>query len=289
MKRILTAAVCVLGFAMVSAASLPQAIFDAYLRLEIARQVAHHAGEMGKAAEGEAWCADAMGAIRKGLVDAFGDEDAAQESFAAFVNTYAAAQEDGDLEFLAAFARNLGFDPPPEDFAAMRAAAMERDLQNDIAEAGKFLASLEEPPAAKPKRRRNALRDSEAKSGKFVEAKDDSKSSLRGFADARKARRDRALKEARESMAQVAEAKRIADEEANAKKLAAAQADAAAMQSAAQKLAAAEQEAAAQRQNSWSARLKSVATSAIGATGGAFLGTVGNRAGESAAHAIFGR
>jgi hypothetical protein len=81
--------------------------------------------------------------------------------------------------------------------------------------------------------------------------------------------------------------RRAAEDEAAARKLAAAQAEADAVRKQAEKLAAAESEAIEQRRNSWSGRLKSVLTTAIGATSGAFLGNVGSRAGEAAAEALF--
>ncbi|MBO4448059.1 MAG: hypothetical protein J5807_01065, partial [Kiritimatiellae bacterium] len=77
-------------------------------------------------------------------------------------------------------------------------------------------------------------------------------------------------------------------EEYNAKKQAAAAAEAAAMQAQAQKLAAAEQEAVEQDQNSWKTRVKGIVSSAAGAAGSAFLGGVGSRVGEAAAQAVFG-
>ena len=93
--------------------------------------------------------------------------------------------------------------------------------------------------------------------------------------------------DAEAGMAQVANERRIADEEYNAKKQAAAAAEAAAMQAQAQKLAAAEQEAVVQDQNSWKTRIKGIVATAIGATGSAFLGNVGGRIGEEASRALF--
>ena len=141
------------------------------------------------------------------------------------------------------------------------------------------------PP--KPKKKRNSLRDAEAGAGEFVEAQDDAASSLRSFGAMRKMRRDKAISDAEAGMAQVAAERKSADDEYNAKKAAEAQAEAVAMQAHAQRLAATEQEAVVQDQNSWRTRLKSVAATAVGAAGSAFLGNVGGRLGEAAAEAVF--
>lgn len=308
--KMISCLVCVLFLSAsgVGAENAERAMMAELLRMEVATRVVAESAKINSsdevAAAAAAYRRDAIAAIRGRLVGLLGDS--AQTRFAAFVD------ETG---------KN------PEQYKNLRAAVAKDDIQSDVAAAGKFLGDVqtwarlkakgevpplaswlrrdEKPPSApevsrpaveagvastsrpKPKKKRNALRDAEADAGTFVEAEDDNDSSLRSFGDRRRAKRQKALEEAQAGMTQVAEQRRVADEEANAKKIAAAQAEAAAQQAHAQRLAAAEQEAVVQDQNSWKTRMKSVVSSAIGAAGGAFLGNVGSRIGEEAARAVF--
>lgn len=280
-------------------------MMGALMRMELGGQVVAEAQKMSNLKE----VAEAAGlqrerfmdAARERLLAAFPSAAEAQPAFAAFVDEVNAN---------------------PAGFAALRGEVAKGDIAADFASAGKFLGDVQSwlrlrekgeklplvawlerdsktPPsqvsrpasakanAAKPKNRRNSLRDAEAAPGPFVEAPDDGGSVLGTFGASRKMRREKALKDAEVGMAQVAEQRRIADEEYNARMHAAASAEAAAMQAHAQKLAAAEQQAVIQDQNSWKTRIKGIVAAAAGAAGSAFLGTVGGRVGEAAANAVF--
>ena len=272
-----------------------------YLKTEIAERVVAEAAklagedaalgaEVGSAARN--YRARVMDDVRARLLELYPDEDAARKGYGAFVERFARTAT-----------------------AEERSAVVTRDLAGDVASAGNFLGDVQSwlrirgrgdaPPltawlardrtggaaaavAAKPRRKRNSLRDAEAAAGTFVEAKDDGDGSLRSFGAQRKARREKRLAEAQQGMEQVAAERKAADDEANARKLAKAQAEAAAQQAQAQRLAAVEQEAVVQDQNSWKTRLKGVLSSAIGATTGAFTGGIGTQIGTAAADAVLG-
>ena len=277
------------------------ALMGALMRMELAGRVVAEAKNMSDlpdvAAAADLVHEQMFARARDLLVDAFGDEDGAQSAFADFVDAVRAK---------------------PADYAALRAEVAKAGLADEIARAGKFLGDVQSwlrlrekgdvPPlqawltrddaageganveSAKPKtkkkRKGNPLRDAEAGPGEFVELEGEV-SALDSFHAARDAQRQKALQEGESGMAQVAEERRVADEEYNAKKQARAEAEAAAMQAQAQKLAASDQEAVQQDLNSWKSRLKGIASSAISATGGAVLGTVGTRIGQEAANAVF--
>lgn len=275
-----------------------------YLKMGIAENVFAEAGKLAgtnAAVRGEIGAAaqkfrsNAIGDARRRLMALYPDEQVARKEYGAFVERFAKTAT-----------------------AETRSAIVKRKLSADIASAGKFLSEVQawlrvrakegnapslavwlnrdqkvsapkaEVVKKKPKRKANPLRDAEADAGTFVEAKDDGASSLRSFGALRKSRRDKLLSEAQQGMEQVAAERRVADEAANAKKLAAAQAEAAAQQAHAQRLAAVEQEATVQDQNSWKTRLKGVVSTAIGATAGAFAGSVGSHVGQAAADAVLG-
>ena len=271
----------------------------AVLRLEIADRVVIEAKKLDSSPEvsvaAEEYRANVISKIRGAIEPLFDSADDAQCALAAFIDSVRKA---------------------PADYTPLRDDVMKNDLPGDIEAAGAFLGNVqtwlglrkkkgaEAPPLAvwldrdskvppavakkpKKKKRRNSLRDAEAAAGTFVEAPDDGGSVLGTFGTARNERRQKALKDAESGMAQVMEERRIADEEYNAKKQAAAAAEAVAMQAQAQKLAAAEQEAVEQDQNSWKTRIKGIVSSAAGAAGSAFLGGVGSRVGEAAAQAVF--
>ena len=274
-----------------------RAMMGALMRMELGGQVVAEAQKMSElkevAAAAERHRDIVMDVARKRLLAAFQSAEEARPIFAAFVDAV---------------------NSKPADYAALRAEVAKADLAQDFADAGKFLGDVQSwlrlrekgetlplkawiardekaPKAnssvAKKRKKRNPLRDAEAAPGAFVEAPDDGGSVLGTFSASRKMRRDKALKDAEAGMAQVAEQRRIADDEYNARLQAAATAEAAAMQAHAQKLAAAEQQAVVQDQNSWKTRIKGVVAAAAGAAGSAFLGTVGGRVGEAAANAVF--
>ncbi len=270
-------------------------LYGAYLRMQTASQVAEQAKSLGAEKEGIRYRDGVLGAIKERLVPLFEDADAAQKEFAAFINLYAKAAAENDGKFLASFAKNIGIEPAPGSYNDLSEAIISADLLEDIDAAGKFLAKLNEAKKSgasarskkKKMRNRNLLRESEADAGEFIEAKDDGGSSLRSFGAQRKARREKAIREAEAGMAQVAAERKVADDEYNAKKQTAAAAEAAAQKAQAEKLAAAQQEAVQQDQNSWKTRIKNVVIAGVGAAGSAFAGSVGGRLGEAAAEAVF--
>ena len=302
MKLMRLLAICASALVLgADAADRSRALMSALLRFELAGQVVANArklsAEPAVAAAADVYRGRVVARIKADLTDLCGDAGVAQREFGAFVDAVKAS---------------------PKDYAGLRAERAQGALAPDVAAAGRFLGDVEawlrmkakgetvpldvwlardEKPvaenpsaAAKPKvtkRKANPLRDSEADAGTFIEAKDDGNSALRSFGAACKARRAKALKDAEVGMQQVAAARKLADEEANAKKLAAAQAESAAQQAQAVRLADAEKEAVLQDQNSWKTRLKGVLTTAIGAAAGAFTGPVGARAGEAAAQSVF--
>ena len=331
MKKTLLA-LAILACAAVYAATssgvdIQRLMLKSYLKVEIASRVAAESAKMGEGADdavkaelfrasGEYRDAE-LGAVRRDLSALLGDR--AQTAFASFVDAFVKAEREGSLPALASLSRSAGLETMPENFAALRSAAMKTLMAEDISRAGQLLGGIQtwlrlrakgdvpplhawlnrdEAPAAatvagegraspQKKKKRNSLRDSEAGAGEFVEAQDDAASSLRSFGAMRKMRREKAIRDAEAGMAQVSVERKSADDEYNAKKAAEAQAEAAAMQAQAQRLAAAEQEAVIQDQNSWRTRLKNVAATAVGAAGSAFLGNVGGRLGEAAAAEVF--
>lgn len=302
-------------------------LLKAMFRLDIAQQVLNQADKVAETckedvaaevvAAAKAYQAREVSVIRDALESTFSEQ--ARGAFGDFVDAYSKASEDGNTAFLATMAKAVGGwgESPPADYAALRQGMVQRVLREEIAAAGRFLADVQtwvdlkgraedvpplaawidrnEAPASTTraviKRRkpgkRNPLRDSEATAAAFEEEEDAPSGALAGFGAAREERRRKAMDEAKAGMQQVAEERRAAEEEFAAKKTSAAQAEAEAVRKQAEKLAAAESEAIEQRKNSWSGRLKSILSTTIGATSGAFLGSVGGRAGEAAANAIF--
>ena len=280
------------AFADAQAKSSPlRELFGAYLRLQMAEQVAEQAKALGAEEAGSRYRVNALDAIRNRLVPLFGDD--AQKEFASFVGTYSKGAGENSQDYLKWLSGRIGLDPVPKDYGELTSRIVTDDLQEDVDAAGKFLAELnaaqKNGATARPKkkRKRNLLRESEADAGEFIEAKDDGGSSLRSFGAQRKARREKALKEAEAGMAQVASERKVADDEYNAKKQAAAAAEAAAQKAQAEKIAAAQQEAVQQDQNSWRTRIKNIVVTGVGAAGSAFAGSVGSRVGEAAAAAVF--
>lgn len=267
--------------------------------------------------------ADVGASIRKELEDCFGEE--ARQAFGGFVDAYSKAEAAADAEYLGRLVVAYGeWGRVPQDYASLRKSMVQDVLRDDIAAAGKFLGDVqtwldfkkrsdEAPPlrawldraadvnpasmatvktttkkvTPQKSAKRNPLRDSEAKADEFEVVDDDAGGALDSFGTARGERRKKALEDAQAGMQQVAEERRAAEEEYAAKKTAQAQAEAEAVRKHAEKLASAETEAIEQRKNSWSGRLKSILSTTIGATSGAFLGEVGGRAGKAAADAVF--
>lgn len=311
----------------VADANPTRVLLESVFRLEIGSQVAQRADALaaGADAPGVAEVTAAIEAFRSAIGERLRAElgttfgGSAREIFGGFVSDFSQAERDEKLDFLERIVSRseLWIDAPPKTYAALRTAMIEDVLTDDLGRAGAFLADLQtwldlrerqndvpslrswldrgivpeavgivsfSPP---PREKRNSLRDAEAKADVYEGGDDDAGGALDQFGAARAERRRKALDDARAGMQQVAEERRTAEEEAASKTLAAAQAEAEAVRKHAEKLAAAEGEAIEQRRNSWGNRLKSVLTTTIGATSGAFLGNVGSRAGEAAAEAVF--
>lgn len=301
-----------------SAVNPVRVLLKSALRLGISAQVSATALEMVKGTDekiaAEVAAADevyrsAVGTeIREELLAVFGDS--ARSKFESFIDEFTQAETSADAEYLKNLAETSGdWKKTPDTYAALRAAVVQEDLAGDIAEAGRFLAEVQtwcdmkkKDPGVPPvriwldrgiqpkqaKQSKNPLREAEASVEDFADdGTTESAGVLESFGEGRKARRIKALEEAQAGMRQVAEERRAAEDEEAGKKIVAAQVEAEAVRKHAEKLAASQAQAIEQRRNSWSSRLKSVLTTAIGATSGVFLGEVGGRAGRAAADAVF--
>lgn len=296
----------------------------AYLRFALAQQVPMEADKLSKTAvkydqeQAQAvvakWSKQQISSVRASLNQAFGGN--ARSRFEKFVSSFTKAEQNKDAEYLSRLSASLGLQKfPPRDYAGLRKQMVELRLQGmvedgsallskiqtwlQLKQEGKDVAGLEEwikaprstsagsVAARQPKGDIDALAMAEAPAGKVDTQVTAGKSPLDDFDQMQKDRRDRKLKEAQAGMAQVAAERKAAEEEYAAKKLAAAQADAVAIQLHADALTAVEQEALEQRQRSWGNRLKRILGTTISSVGGAVAGTVGARAGEEAADALF--
>ncbi|MFO7536345.1 MAG: hypothetical protein R6X19_11825 [Kiritimatiellia bacterium] len=301
-------------------------LMGAYLQTRLMQQVGAQAdawmNELDEAAGDEvaaasdAWC-NAFGAgVRRRLEAQFGGEADARKALTAFVDGYVRAEKKGDAAYLKDLSRRLGLDPAPADYPDLGQAALQRVLGAELNRASAFLGNLQAwvdkkksggpdlpdletwldavdpkggsaksgPKKAAPA---NPLAGAEAGLGGFEGGDDETANPLEDFRDQRTAKRKKALDQARDGMSMVARERQTAEQEAASAKIAAAQAEAEAMQRHAQKLAAVEKDALAQRQNSWSAKLKNIVSSTIGTATGVFMGSVGQRAGEAVTHAVF--
>ncbi len=295
-------------------------MFVSLLKMQLAGQIVDQAVKMGdgaadatrseivQAAEGHR--SRVYATVKGELTSAFGAADRAEAGFSAFAGAVTEAENSGNGAELAALAASVGIDPVPESFAALRVQAMRNVLAAEIESAGIFLGEIQTwlrlkgqgetlplsawlsrdrtpgaaanaAPAPKKRRSRNSLRDAEAPALESTDVGDSGDSPLRSLRRQRTARRDKALQDAEKGFAQVSEERRLADEEANARKLAAAEAEAAAQKAHAEKLAASEQEALTQDRNSWKARLSSVVVAAAAAAGSSAAGSVGGSFGSS--------
>ena len=149
------------------------------------------------------------------------------------------------------------------------------------------------PTPAPPKKRPRSLRDMEAPASSFVAEKDEGNGPLRSFAEARRSERERVFKEAEAGMAQVTAERRAEEEAANARRLAALQAEANALQAQAiaqqaqaQRLAVQEQQMVVQDYDIWRTRLKGSLSFAVRASTDE---SVAGRLGVSLINSIFKR
>jgi hypothetical protein len=267
-----------------------------------------------------AWNGQRMEVVRQDLVVHFGEQG--RPKFEQFFAAYSEAEKNNDAGYLRELCGALGARPPlPADYAALRQLGLTSWLQADIQASSKFLADVQTwlqlknrtpnmPPLnvwlardataalavadarvapPPPKTVAQQLASAEATMPEF-KAEDEAapgSNPLEAFAAQRKERRERAVKEAQEAMAQVATERQAAEQEYASKKQAEASAEAEALKNHAQRLADAEKQAIEQEKDSWSAKLKGIVGATITAAGGAFFGGVGAQAGQMAANFIF--
>lgn len=302
-------------------------LMGAYLQTRLTQQVGAQAdawiNELDEApgdevaAASDAWCNAFRAGVRKSLEARFGGDAGARKALTDFVNGYVQAEKKGDAAYLEKLSGQLGLeDPAPADYPALGQAALQKVLGGELNRASAFLGSLQtwvdkkksgeaglpnletwlnavDPkagsgkPAAKKTAPADPLAGAEAGMGGFEGGDDAAANPLEDFRDQRATKRKKAMDQARDGMATVARERQTAEQEVASRKTAAAQAEADAMQRHAQKLAAVEQEALAQRQNSWSAKLKNIVSSTIGTATGVFFGSMGQRAGEAVTDAVF--
>lgn len=259
------------------------------------------------AAASDAWCKKFRAGVRKRLESQFGGEKEARAKLTEFVNGFMKAEKEEDSAYLKNLCSRLQLpDPKPANYAALREAALQQGLAEDMNRASVFLSGVqtwvekkkegtEELPdlaswlkaVQAPPPPANPLAGAEAGLGSFQGGDDEEGSPLDDFRDRRADKRKKALDQARDGMATVARERAAAEQEEASRKTVAAAAEAEAMQRHAQKLAAVEKEALEQRKNSWTSKLKGIVSSTIGTATGVFFGSVGQRAGEAVTDAVF--
>lgn len=292
-----------------------------YLRMVLYQQVAGQADRIAESAGEsdrpeikkayEAVWEKGTSSIREELEQCFREQS--RQRFEEFVARFEAAEKDKNLDFLSGIAASLGIAPVPDNYGALRKAALETTLRGSMAEVSKWLGEVQTwadvrsknkdvpplemwltrskrgnvPVKKEIKRQAATLASAEADAGEFKGDAEQADSPLDSFSGLRNKKREKVLQEAQAGMQQVAAERQAAETEYAAKKMAAAQADAEAMKSQAEKLATAEKDALEQRQNSFGAKLKSIVGATVGAAVGSFTGGIGARAGQEAVDAIF--
>lgn len=266
-----------------------------------------------------AWSGQRMELVRQELTAQFGQQG--RQQFEQFFASYSEAEGRNDQHYLQTLCAALGAQPCPADYAALRQLGLDAWLKPDLQASSKFLADLQTwlqlkqktpnmptlaawlardvpvarsavaTPRAAPRPQPTVaqqLASAEAPLPEFQpEPEQPGSNPLDAFIAQRKEKRERAVKEAQEGMAQTAAARQQVEQDVAAKKQAEAQADAEAMKAHAQRLASAESEALEQEKNSWSTKLKGIVGATIGAAGTAALTAVGGQAGQMAANLIF--
>jgi pyruvate/2-oxoglutarate dehydrogenase complex dihydrolipoamide acyltransferase (E2) component len=298
-------------------------LYLSYLDFQIVEQVGQQVRQMSADSDFETgaeielayddWRDERLRSMRRRIENRFGEQSRARfERFFAAIQT---AESERDSGLLTRISGELELNGGIENYTALKQTALAEHCRDEIDTASKFLGEIQTwiglkdsgrdvPPlahwlaraqpverAAPPTtaaRAANPLRAAEGQSsGDWLPEDGELVNPMDSFADRRKAERDRALADAQEGMRQIAQERAAYEQEAAAKELARAQADAEAMRDQAQRLAATEKEALAQRENSWGNRLKRIVGGTISAATGAFTGGIGSEAGRRAADAVF--
>jgi hypothetical protein len=268
------------------------------------------------------WNDALLASSRKKLTTQFGGEENAKKALSAFVSAFTQAEKNADQNYLESLCGRMKLEPPwPADYSGLRKAALQTSLAVELNDASSFLSAVEiwleqkkqgtqdvpdldtwldatlykksagsggtSAKKGKPAPPADPLADSEASLGGFTSNPDEEGNPLADYRASRAAKRKRALEQARDGMITVAKERQDAEQEVASKKLAAAQAEAAALQRHAEKLAAVEKDALDQRQNSWTSKLKNIVASTVSTATGVFFGSVGQRAGEAVTDAVF--
>lgn len=303
----------------------PQPLLDAYLKLSVVQQIPVQAETLVKdLAPGDlqqvqalvgSWSEEQIGAIRGEVSSLYGDES--RNAFQGFVGEFTTAEQQHNAAYLQALCTQLALPQPwPTDYLGLRRTYIETRLVSTIAGGSDLLGEVQtwadlrrravpgapdlatwitrseptpagSPAAPAPRPTGNPLRDAEAGFDAQMVIEEDDFNPLDSFNEMRNQKRAKMLEEAQAGMQQVAAERKAAEEEYAAKKMAAAQKESEAMKRHAEQLASVEQQALEQRQRSWGNRLKRIVGATISATGSAFLGDIGARAGTEAANALF--
>ncbi len=288
-----------------------------YLRYKVAQnamsQAMNLAEDEGKVVQKEVrevsadWLTARNKRIRADLEAELGEN--AADNFKTFWVEFEQAEADNDKDYLANLAAASGVSNA-SSYAKLRKAMLEGALASDV-EAGSFLLTAVQrwieavddnklETGTLPEWLRgeieiktepvDPLEAAEAEAEPYVaDPKAKTVSPLDSFVSARKAKRKKALEDAKAGMQQVATERKDAEAKYAARVKAAAEADAANIKRYADRLSSAQKEAFEQRKNSFGNRLKNVVSATVGAATGAFTGGLGAKAGEAAVDAIWGQ
>jgi len=311
------------GFSFSAKASTEQAAliksYYSYLLLEQSTQQIEHMAQRYSPSQqhqisnsNKQWLDYSLKKVKKSLKKSAGANS--KQAFQSFVSTYTTAEKENDQAYLAELAQTVGMRRVPPSYAAFRDGYTNKKLGPQISYCARYISEVQtwldvqskhanapnlqqwlskdsSPKKAKKKKRTpvNALVAAEAPLPEFTfEEDEDDMNPMDAFSQMRDERRQRVVEQAQAGMAQVAAEREAAESAYAEKKATAAQAEADAVAAQARKLATAEEDALAQRQNSWSARLKKLVSGTLSGAVGAFTGGIGAEAGVRASNAVFG-
>ena len=297
------------------AASNAHVLLKAYFQYEVVRQVADAVDTMTIPAEARQeitaahmeWQRRQQTAIKTSLEVQMGQE--AKANFEFFVAGYTRAEKEVDMSYLAALQGQLALDPAPESFVALRHIVVSSWLADSIRETGEFLSELQtwtdlvesrgltislrqwlernKSLPLPPPTPTQSLAAAEPGLPKFVDTQEGAPGALTTYGALHDKRQQQVLTEAKTYMQQIADERKIVEDEVAQKQSAAAQREAAAINAQAQKLADVESEAMEQRKHTWQARVSKVLTATVGGAFSAVTSGIGGAAGAAAAAAIF--